>query len=46
MKLTHEFDELTPDKRPQDPTLDGSSLRFETMEHGASIPTRCPRRSA
>ena len=29
---THE--ELTPEKRPQDPNADGSGLRFETLDHG------------
>jgi hypothetical protein len=32
MKLTHRFAE--PDKRLQDPYMDGTGLRFETMEHG------------
>jgi hypothetical protein len=41
MKLTHRFAQLTPEKRPQDPNMDGNGLRFETMEHGG-IPTRCP----
>jgi hypothetical protein len=30
MKLTHNFAELTPDNRPQDPHMDGTGLRFET----------------
>jgi hypothetical protein len=34
MKLIHRFKELTADKRPQDPHMDGTGLRFETMEHG------------
>jgi hypothetical protein len=34
MKLTHRFLEMTPEKRPQDRYLDGTGLRFETMEHG------------
>jgi hypothetical protein len=34
MKLTHKFAEMAPDKRPQDPHMDGTGLRFETMEHG------------
>jgi hypothetical protein len=29
MKLTHEFEELSPEKWPQDPHMDGSGLRFE-----------------
>jgi len=32
MKLTHRFAELTPEQRPQDPHMDGTGLRFETME--------------
>jgi hypothetical protein len=27
MKLTHRFAQLTPEKRPQDPNMDGSGLR-------------------
>ena len=42
MKLTHKFEELTPEKRPQDPHLDGSGLRFETMEHGGEYPDAMP----
>jgi hypothetical protein len=38
MKLTHRFAEMTPDKRPQDPHMDGTGLRFETMEHGGEYP--------
>ena len=35
MKLTHRFADMTPEKRPQDPHMDGTDLRFETMEHAA-----------
>jgi hypothetical protein len=42
MKLIHRFRELTPDKRPQDPNLDGTGLRFETMEHGGEYPDTMP----
>ena len=42
MKLTHKFAEMTPDKRPQDPHLDGTGLRFETMEHGGEYPDTMP----
>jgi hypothetical protein len=38
MKLTHRFAEMTPDKRPQDPHLDGTGLRFETLDHGGEYP--------
>jgi hypothetical protein len=42
MKLTHKFAELTPEKRPQDPHMDGTGLRFETMEHGGEYPDTMP----
>jgi hypothetical protein len=43
MKLTHRFAQLTPEKRPQDPGMDGSGLRrFETMEHGGDYPDTMP----
>jgi hypothetical protein len=45
MKLTRRFAQLTPEKRPQDPNMDGTGLRFETMEHGGEYPTPCPRPS-
>jgi hypothetical protein len=41
MKLTHKFAEMTPDQRPQDPHLDGTGLRFETMEHGGEYGGLC-----
>ena len=42
MKLIHKFEELMPERRPQDPRLDGSGLRFETMEHGGEYPDAMP----
>jgi hypothetical protein len=42
MKLTHKFAQLTPEKRPQDPRLDGTSLRFETFDHGGEYPDTMP----
>jgi hypothetical protein len=42
MKLTHRFAQLTPEKRPQDPKMDGTGLRFETMEHGGEYPDTMP----
>ena len=42
MKLIHRFAEMTPDKRPQDPHMDGTGLRFETMEHGGEYPDTMP----
>jgi len=41
-KLTDRFAEMTPDKRPQDPHMDGTGLRFETMEHGGEYPDTMP----
>ena len=42
MKLMHKFAEMTPEKRPQDPHMDGTDLRFETMEHGGEYPDAMP----
>jgi hypothetical protein len=42
MKLTHRFAELPPEKRPQDPLLDGTGLRFETLDHGGEYPDTMP----
>ena len=33
---------MTPDKRPQDPHLDGTGLRFETLDHGGECPDTMP----
>jgi hypothetical protein len=42
MRLTHPFAELTPERRPQDPNMDGTGLCFETMEHGGEYPDNMP----
>ena len=42
MKLTHKFAQLTLEKRPQDPSMDGTGLRFETMDHGGEYPDTMP----
>lgn len=42
MRLTHKFALLAPERRPQDPQLDGSGLRFETMDHGGEYPDTMP----
>ena len=42
MKLTHRFADMTPEKRPQDPHMDGTGLRFETIEHGDEYPDTMP----
>jgi hypothetical protein len=41
-RITHEFEEMTPEKRPQDPYLDGTGLTFETLEHGGKYPDSMP----
>jgi hypothetical protein len=42
MKLTHKFAEMTPETRPQDPHMDGTALRFETLNHGGEYPDAMP----
>ena len=42
MKLTHAYEEMTPEKRPQDPLLDGTGLRFKTLDHGGEYPDTMP----
>jgi hypothetical protein len=42
MKLTRKFAVMTPDKRPQDPHMDGTGVRFETMEHSGEYPDSMP----
>ena len=31
MKLTRRYEKMTPEKRPQDPSMDGTGLTFETL---------------
>lgn len=33
---------MTPEKRPQDDTMDGSGWKFETLEHGGEYPDLMP----
>jgi hypothetical protein len=42
MKLTQRFHDLVVDKCPQDPLLDGTGLRFETLDHGGEYPHTMP----
>jgi hypothetical protein len=42
MKLTHKFAEMMAEKRPQDPSMDGTGLRFETLDHGGEYPDTMP----
>ena len=41
-RISHTFSEMTPEKRPQDPHLDGTGLRFITREHGVEYPDTFP----
>lgn len=38
----HNYEEMTPDKRPQDDNMDGSDWTFETLEHGGEYPDCMP----
>jgi hypothetical protein len=42
MRLTRKFAPLSPEGRPQDPQLDGSGLRIETMDHGGEYDDAMP----
>jgi hypothetical protein len=42
VRLIHRFKKLAPEDRPQDPSMDGRGLRFETMEHGGEYPDTMP----
>lgn len=42
MKLMRKFPLLRPDRRPQDPHLNGTGLRFETLDHGGEYPDTMP----
>jgi hypothetical protein len=42
MKLTRRYEKMTPEKRPQDPSMDGTGLTFETLEHGGEYPDTMP----
>ena len=42
MPLIHHFEEMTPEKRPQDPRRNGTGLTFEPVEHGGMCPDTMP----
>ena len=42
MKLMRKFPLLPPDRRPQDPNLNGAGLRLETLDHGGEYPDTMP----
>lgn len=42
LNTSHDYRILTPDLRLQDSTMDGSTLTFETLEHGGKFPGMMP----
>jgi hypothetical protein len=42
VKLISTFTLMEPDKRPHDPHMDGTGLRFETMDHGGEYSDAIP----
>jgi len=42
MTLTYAYEEMTPEKRPQGPHMDGTGLRFKTLDHGGEYPDTMP----
>lgn len=42
MLKIHDYEEMTAEKRPQDPDMDGSGCTFETLEHGGEFPDQMP----
>ena len=42
VKLMRKFPLLAPDKRPQDPDLNGTGLTFKTLDHGGEYPDTMP----
>jgi hypothetical protein len=42
MRLMRQFPPLSPERRPQDPQMDGTGLRFQTLDHGGEYPDAMP----
>jgi hypothetical protein len=42
MNLTHAYEEMAPERRPQDPHLDGIGPRFKTLDRGCEYPDTMP----
>jgi hypothetical protein len=42
VKLMRKFPLLPPDRRPQDPNLNGAGLQFETLDQGGEYPDTMP----
>ena len=40
MKLTRRYEKMTPEKRPQDPSMDGTGLTLETLAALDAAPVR------
>lgn len=40
--ITHKFRDMSEDRRPQDPGMNGEGWTFETMEHGGEYPDMMP----
>jgi hypothetical protein len=41
-RLVHYFQEMLPERRPQDPTRDGAGWTFQLVEHGGEYPDNMP----
>ena len=39
---THRFKIMSAEMRPQDESMDGSTLKFQTLEHGGDEPDYIP----
>ena len=39
---THRYKRMAPEMRPQDPSMDGAGLSFQTLEHGGEEPDTMP----
>ena len=42
IRSSHLYKRMTLEMRPQDPSLNGDGLRFETLEHGGDEPDTMP----
>jgi hypothetical protein len=41
-RVIHRYEDLTPDKRPQDPRRNGKGLHYKPSEHGVTLPDSFP----
>lgn len=42
MYHAHNYELMTPEKRPQDEYMDGRDWKFQTLEHGGEYPDQMP----